>query len=66
MSQIKMIQLTKSKWEIRATKSDTVIQSDIHLKTVDDAIEYIKAYTSSFLGWSWELVELKGVNNPRR
>lgn len=52
MNTVLMIQESKNRWRIESEKG-IVLQSDIRLGTVFEAEDYIKAYISSFLNWTY-------------
>lgn len=50
-----MQQLSRHTWQIVSKATGSVIATDIHLHDRSKAVDYIKAYVSSFLGWDWEI-----------
>lgn len=57
MNLVKMIQITKYEWKI-VSQSGNMIQKDIYVNNVPDALQYIKTYVSSFNNWHYEIIPL--------
>jgi hypothetical protein len=56
-SVVKMIQMSQYGWKIVSQKGN-VLQEGIYFANLSKAEEYIKAYISSYLNWTYEMVPL--------
>lgn len=55
---VKMIQISKYEWNIVSDKG-YLLQNHIYFASMDKAEEYVKAFISSYNGWSWQMMPLK-------
>ena len=58
---VKIVQTSQHKWKL-VTPQGTVLTEDLTLNSVFDAERYVKAYISSFSGWSYAIVPLSRRN----
>lgn len=55
---IKMVQVMPTKWELQAPNG-AILKKDIICGNLTEALEYARAYASSFNDWSVEVIPLK-------
>lgn len=58
---IKMLQVSQVNWQIVSHKG-VILQKDITIGTVAEALEFVRNYASSFSDWTFDVIPLKKDN----
>lgn len=59
---VKMIQTSRQLWKMVSSKG-CVIKEDVMVYSEYEANEYVRKYISSFSGWSYVVLPIKGGKN---
>lgn len=55
---VRMVEVSKNRWELLGPRGNTIAEGMI-VNSRSEAEEWVKAYISSFLGWSYDIISLE-------
>ena len=56
---VQMVQTSRNRWKLLAPKGHVMVD-DIVLSNIHEAKEFVDKYISSFTGWSYDVIPMKG------